>query len=103
MPVTFRPAAHSATPVPFYEGYDNAAPDAFLGHMSRNLADKMGKILQSSFFATSEWVPSPDSVRPQRTGLVGTVMAAYNTHHALIIRPDDVWLTILWCVEICPW
>eukprot|EP00903_Cladosiphon_okamuranus_P021047 g19337.t1 len=28
-------------------------------------------------------------------GLISTIMTAYNTHCDLVIRPDDVWLTIL--------
>jgi len=28
-------------------------------------------------------------------GLVDTVLAAHNQHHALIVRPDDVWLAIV--------
>ncbi|KAF7336348.1 hypothetical protein MVEN_02183300 [Mycena venus] len=32
---------------------------------------------------------------PDRNGFVNTVTKAYNNHHALVIRPDDVWLTIL--------
>ena len=29
------------------------------------------------------------------SGLIGTVIKAYNQHHNLILRPDDIWLTIL--------
>ncbi|KAJ7679974.1 hypothetical protein B0H17DRAFT_1232646 [Mycena rosella] len=32
---------------------------------------------------------------PQNNGFVWTLIQAYNQHHALVIRPDDVWLTIL--------
>ena len=32
---------------------------------------------------------------PYRNGFVDTVLQCYNCHHALIIRPDDVWLAIL--------
>jgi hypothetical protein len=34
-------------------------------------------------------------LQPKRNGFVGTVISAYNEHHALIIRPDDVWIAIL--------
>ena len=34
-------------------------------------------------------------VKPQRNGFVHTVLECYNQHHALTIRPDDVWLAIL--------
>jgi hypothetical protein len=32
---------------------------------------------------------------PQSNGFVHTVLKCYNEHHALIIRPDDVWLAIM--------
>ncbi|KAJ7119256.1 hypothetical protein C8R43DRAFT_1152464 [Mycena crocata] len=32
---------------------------------------------------------------PSNNGFVHTVINAYNDHHALILRPDDVWLAIL--------
>jgi hypothetical protein len=32
---------------------------------------------------------------PTKNGFVDTVITAYNEHHALVIRPDDVWLAIL--------
>ncbi|KAJ7181373.1 hypothetical protein C8R43DRAFT_870069, partial [Mycena crocata] len=32
---------------------------------------------------------------PSNNGFVNTVITAYNNHHALVIRPDDVWLAIL--------
>ncbi|KAI6045796.1 hypothetical protein EDC04DRAFT_2163132 [Pisolithus marmoratus] len=32
---------------------------------------------------------------PQKNGFVKTIMEAFNNHHCLIIRPDDVWLAIL--------
>jgi hypothetical protein len=35
------------------------------------------------------------SLHPFRNGFVSTVIRAYNQHHALVIRPDDVWLAIL--------
>lgn len=39
-------------------------------------------------------VPFTD-VMPQSNGFVHTVLKCYNEHHALIIRPDDVWLAIM--------
>jgi hypothetical protein len=31
----------------------------------------------------------------QKNGLVHTITKAYNQHHALVLRPDDIWLCIL--------
>ncbi|KAF7344955.1 hypothetical protein MVEN_01658100 [Mycena venus] len=41
---------------------------------------------------------SADAVKnviPKPNGFVDTVMSAYNQHHALVLRPDDVWIAIL--------
>lgn len=32
---------------------------------------------------------------PTKYGFLFTVMQTYNEHHNLVIRPDDVWLTVL--------
>ncbi|KAJ7153960.1 hypothetical protein C8R43DRAFT_1235343 [Mycena crocata] len=38
---------------------------------------------------------SPPPIIPSPNGFVHTVISAYNSHHNLVIRPDDVWLAIL--------
>jgi hypothetical protein len=48
--------------------------------------------LQSSFGREgAQTVP----VVARNNGFVDTVVTAYNSHHALVIRPDDVWICIL--------
>ena len=37
----------------------------------------------------------PSRFIPQKNGLVDTILRAYNDHHALVLRPDDIWLSIL--------
>ncbi|KAJ7654109.1 hypothetical protein DFH06DRAFT_994035, partial [Mycena polygramma] len=32
---------------------------------------------------------------PRSNGFVDTIISAYNQHHALVLRPDDVWIAIL--------
>ncbi|KAF7296842.1 hypothetical protein MIND_00915500 [Mycena indigotica] len=39
--------------------------------------------------------PHIPNVVPQSNGLVYTIASAYNQHHALVLRPDDIWLAIL--------
>lgn len=34
-------------------------------------------------------------IHPTNTGLVGTVVEAYNMHQNLQLRPDDIWIAIL--------
>lgn len=48
-------------------------------------------MLQSSFTDKDEIC----LISPQENGFVDTIVESYNKHHALIIRPDDVWLAIL--------
>ncbi|KAJ7486844.1 hypothetical protein FB451DRAFT_1391719 [Mycena latifolia] len=41
------------------------------------------------------WFSTISNLIPTRNGLVDTVILAYNKHHALVLRPEDVWLGIL--------
>ncbi|KAJ6513728.1 hypothetical protein C8R47DRAFT_618166 [Mycena vitilis] len=34
-------------------------------------------------------------VFPRPNGFVDTIISAYNQHHALVLRPDDIWIAIL--------
>jgi len=36
-----------------------------------------------------------DKCYPAPSGLVSTIVAAYNSHHELVLRPDDVWQAVL--------
>ncbi|CAL8070651.1 unnamed protein product [Orchesella dallaii] len=45
------------------------------------------EILQSTNF--------PTSAIPRKNGFVNTVVDCYNSHHNLIVRPDDIWATIM--------
>lgn len=53
-------------------------------------AAKHGDILQSSF-GSSEM---PPSILGNRNGFVHSITTAYNHHHHVVIRPDDIWLAI---------
>lgn len=88
MPVTFRTAAHSASPLSSKE----YTPGEILTTASRDVASEVEEILQSSFGAANT---THGNIIPRRNGFVDTVIAAYSTHHALVIRPDDVWIAIL--------
>ncbi|CAL8089663.1 unnamed protein product [Orchesella dallaii] len=45
------------------------------------------EILQSTNF--------PTSAIPRNNGFVNTVVDCYNSHHNLIVRPDDIWAAIM--------
>ncbi|CCA71051.1 hypothetical protein PIIN_04986 [Serendipita indica DSM 11827] len=49
---------------------------------------KCGRVIESSF------TPKPN-LSTKRNCLVETVIDAYNQHHHLIIRPDDLWIAII--------
>ncbi|KAH7926767.1 hypothetical protein BV22DRAFT_1194100 [Leucogyrophana mollusca] len=53
---------------------------------------KCGELLQTSL---SDAAASIRDIIPQKHGFVQTVVEAYNNHRGLIVRPDDVWLSIL--------
>ncbi|KAF8183752.1 hypothetical protein K438DRAFT_1838539 [Mycena galopus ATCC 62051] len=59
--------------------------------------DILAKALQFGFCSDTDMggYDSQDFPDSQGNGFVNTVLAAYNEHRALVIRPDDVWLTII--------
>jgi hypothetical protein len=62
----------------------------------RSVAEKEGKLCAELLY--SSLPPSADAmldIIPRSNGFVHTVIEAYNQHHTLIVRPDDVWLAIL--------
>ena len=87
MPVSFSPATIKA------EAYSSALPDhtptSILQNACKNQFNKSAEILQSSFPASCQ------SIVPLSNGFIHAISTAYNRHHALVIRPDDVWLAIL--------
>lgn len=89
MPITFRAASHSANPV--VEWCKCSSVNDIL---TRNLGGgKQAKeVLQSSF---SSQTVDHFSLVAQPNGFVNTVVDAYNRHHHLVLRPDDVWMAIL--------
>ncbi|KAJ7101976.1 hypothetical protein C8R44DRAFT_682444 [Mycena epipterygia] len=121
MPVTFAVASHKANPVALPQGQTGVyTPRQVLELACKPQAKKAGEILQSSLNddrgererELSRWrrflpgatqpkkkdAPPPIEKMndiPTRNGFVDTVILAYNKHHALVIRPDDVWLAIL--------
>ncbi|KIK51624.1 hypothetical protein GYMLUDRAFT_88968 [Collybiopsis luxurians FD-317 M1] len=88
MPVTFRPAKHRAKSIsrePSSAGSTDALE--FLKAACYDQYQKSDEVLQSSI-GTTPTIPASN-------GFVDAVTKAYNQHHALSIRPDDVWIAIL--------
>ncbi|KAF4618562.1 hypothetical protein D9613_009791 [Agrocybe pediades] len=91
MPVTFEVASHAATQVkPSYRSLktiDDLLASTW-GEYSKTTRSK--EILQSSLVD-----PNLSRISATHNGFVNTVVNAYNGHHHLVLRPDDVWIAIL--------
>ena len=85
MPVTIRPASHAAKK---FEG--NFAKESVKVFLSSGVPKSQKEILQDSFGDLTE-----KNVVGVGNGLVRACISAYSGHHHLVIRPDDVWITIL--------
>ncbi|KAJ7501946.1 hypothetical protein B0H11DRAFT_2171205 [Mycena galericulata] len=96
MPATFSVATHPANRVKLHdELQEGLTVEEIIG---RNQYSKpIGEVLQFSLGQESgrNLTARFPHLRPDNNGFVNTVVSAYNHHHALIIRPDDVWLAIL--------
>ncbi|KAI0691479.1 hypothetical protein BC835DRAFT_113538 [Cytidiella melzeri] len=90
MPVTFRTASHGANPVKSVERITSGQLLQSSCPSQRRICDE---VLQS-FLGSGENAAGNDLVK-STDGLVSTVISAYNQHHALLLRPDDIWLAIL--------
>ena len=53
-----------------------------------------GSNIDSSSSPEEEQDPAPVSL-PTYSGLIGTILNAYNLHQNLVLRPDDIWTAIL--------
>ncbi|KAI0203596.1 hypothetical protein F4808DRAFT_25027 [Astrocystis sublimbata] len=88
MPVTVRPASH---PPRKYKAPAATSTTTLFQASCRNDAEKCKQIIQSSFgnlTAEAGIVSSPN-------GFVHAAISAYNQHHHLTVRPEDVWFAIL--------
>ncbi|KAF9957867.1 hypothetical protein BGZ70_009373 [Mortierella alpina] len=64
---------------------------------------KPGKVFQASFPKPSLDSSEKDLMMPASNynGFVNTALEAYNRHHHLKLRPDDIWITILSQFNLC--
>src|SRR5436190_18704185 len=90
MPATTQPASHGASEWSRTDGLvrsdrellKGSCPDEFL---------RVQSIIQSSFHKLG----SGPAIYPSSNGFFYAAIDAYNCHHHLIIRPEDVWFSIL--------
>jgi Domain of unknown function (DUF4419) len=89
MPVTVNPFPHSANAVQETK-FPNDAHELLLQSNQEEFF-KCKSIIQSSFPTISKDSP----IFSSDNGFVKAAILAYNDHHHLIIRPEDVWFAIL--------
>lgn len=106
MPVTVRVAQHDARPWPAGWQPPTAAASSsppltsqsVLTTLNHKKQDEIGAILQT---ALGPQTSLPDArlqdmrLRVQDHGLVRAALEAYNYHHHLVLRPEDVWFAVL--------
>ncbi|KAJ6527129.1 hypothetical protein B0H19DRAFT_970045 [Mycena capillaripes] len=95
MPVTFKVSTHPANPMKSRGEY--TAKD-ILAAACDDQYRKAEEILQFGFSCGGpeyQFSGKMPGIVPRNNGFVWTLLSAYNQHHALVIRPDDVWLTVL--------
>jgi hypothetical protein len=85
MPVIINPASHESNLITKAQGVEHA----------RQILEEVGQryhgdILQSSFDNNI-----PPVLLAHKNGFVYAVATAYSKHHNLIIRPEDIWLSII--------
>jgi len=85
MPVTIRTQPISGEP--WREGVTNDPTVAFCAAANTEVAN-VTRHMQDSFSADT-------MITPSINGLVGAAVAAWNTHHHLVLRPDDIWIAII--------
>ncbi|KAJ7062703.1 hypothetical protein C8F01DRAFT_1023758 [Mycena amicta] len=92
MPITFAVASHKAEPVKGTFGNASAGlqPRELLAKACPPQYKNAGLLRGTSFSD-----PKSCNVLPMPNGFFHALAQAYNQHHALILRPDDVWLAIL--------
>src|SRR5436190_1799082 len=108
MPVTIQPDAVPLTSVPsFYSKKFRTPSDLLLATATSDIRPRCGEVFQSSFstnasslspndrFASTDLSTSDIIIPSFNNGFVGTALRAYNGHHRLILRPDDIWIAIL--------
>jgi len=93
MPVTFPLVPHAANEA---QSVASGTPEQLLQHAAPKTFKNDYSSLFSSLFGQGDQtqIGVGDYVGTQN-GLVDTVLAAHNQHHALVLRPDDIWLAIV--------
>jgi hypothetical protein len=89
MPVTIRPFSHEGETIknPDYQ----KTSKGLLKEACPEEAERVETLLQSSFSNPNDDSPTLGS----RNGFVYAALTAYKDHHHLVLRPEDIWFSIL--------
>ncbi|KAK6952952.1 hypothetical protein Daesc_005249 [Daldinia eschscholtzii] len=95
MPVTVRPSNHGSTSWAGRRYRLASSPEILLHYTltddTRRSPPRARQVVQSSFAGLER----KDNVFATKNGFVHACVDAYNEHHCLVIRPEDVWFAIL--------
>jgi len=96
MPVSFRPSPERS--ITQCRDLQTPEVDVVLKDLRRRINDapEINELLKAPLIPQSGPSGSPlAGFITMRNGLVHTIIEAYNLHHSLVLRPDDIWLCIL--------
>ncbi|KAF3937879.1 hypothetical protein ABW19_dt0208505 [Dactylella cylindrospora] len=92
MPVTLRPSEVKPEEYKWWGDRPGTAEAMLKTPLQKGVPYECKEVFQSTF--TDEMMNSRN-IHPNSSSFVYAAMNAYNRHHHLVIRPDDVWITIL--------
>ncbi|KAK6543675.1 hypothetical protein TWF694_000412 [Orbilia ellipsospora] len=92
MPVTLTPSTVKPEDYFYKSSRANKPGDILKVPIQRGIPHACKEIFQSTF---TENLLNSRHVHPSSSSFVYAAINAYNYHHHLVIRPDDVWITIL--------
>ncbi|KAF7347958.1 hypothetical protein MSAN_01747900 [Mycena sanguinolenta] len=91
MPVTIRLTDHRPTS----KTLDPVTPSQILERACPDQSRQADTILRYSIGGCTEKPGIKFKIIPNGCGFVDTVLSAYTGSHALVLRPDDIWLTVI--------
>ncbi|KAF3929965.1 hypothetical protein AA313_de0206773 [Arthrobotrys entomopaga] len=92
MPVTLTPSTVKPEDYYYKSSRANTPEDILRVPLQRDIEQGRKEIFQSTF---TEKLLNTRHINPSSSAFVYAAVNAYNYHHHLVIRPDDVWITIL--------
>ncbi|KAF8887882.1 hypothetical protein CPB84DRAFT_1786686 [Gymnopilus junonius] len=92
MPVHFTVSDHDANPVESLDEFH--APTSSKDLLAHIWGRKSKTVAWQEILQAFLVDPDFSTMHAKHNGFVDTVISAYNEHHHLVLRPDDVWIAI---------